>query len=308
MAVDDVPGAPVEAFAADPQVGQDLAAVDWAATPLGEVEGWPQSLRTAVDILLASRFSMWMAWGPDLTFFCNAACRSDMLGQKYPRALGRPAGDVWREIWPEIGPRIGRVLATGESTWDRELLLFLERSGYTEESYHTFSYSPLRDDDGEVVGMLCVVTEETDRVIGERRMATLRELGLDPRGARTDRELLEFAAGRFERNQRDLPFTLSYLFGDDGSAHLAAASGMPPVTGWRRICCRPRRRACGRSGRRSGANQRSSGWPTRTKRRPGTGRTRRELRGLWKPSGPLRRRPVGKARRSGSSSPTTTPT
>src|SRR6185503_15176556 len=105
--------------------------------------------------------------------------RRDTLGKKYPWALGRPAREVWVEIWPDIGPRIGSVMTTGEATWDESLLLFLERSGYVEETYHTFSYSPLTDDDGTVAGMLCVVTEETERVIGERRMATLRDLGAD---------------------------------------------------------------------------------------------------------------------------------
>src|SRR4051794_4560846 len=167
-------------FAADAEVGRDLARVDWSRTPLGPPDQWPQSLRTAVSILMSSRFSMWMAWGEELTFFCNDAYRRDTLGRKYPWALGRPAGEVWAEIWDDIGPRIDRVLATGQATWDEALLLFLERSGYTEESYHTFSYSPLRDDDGRVVGMLCVVSEEADRVIGERRMATLRDLGSDP--------------------------------------------------------------------------------------------------------------------------------
>ena len=91
---------------------------------------------------------------------------------------------MWSEIWDDIGPRIDRVLSTEQATWDEGLLLFLERSGYPEETYHTFSYSPLRDDDGHVVGMLCVVSEDTDQVIGERRMATLRDLGLRPqRGA-----------------------------------------------------------------------------------------------------------------------------
>ena len=82
---------PTGMFAADDEVGRDLDAVDWAATPLGPPGSWPQSLQTAVDILLSSRFSMWMAWGPQLTFFCNAAYRRDTLGRKYPWALGRPA-------------------------------------------------------------------------------------------------------------------------------------------------------------------------------------------------------------------------
>ena len=103
-------------FRADDEVGRDLAVVDWSATPLGPADDWPQSLRTAVSILLSSRFPMWMAWGPELTFFCNAAYRRDTLGSKYPWALGRPAREVWAEIWPDIGPRIESVLATAEAT------------------------------------------------------------------------------------------------------------------------------------------------------------------------------------------------
>ena len=202
--------------------------VDWRSTALGEPTAWPQSLRTAVNILLSSRFPMWMAWGPELTFFCNAAYRRDTLGRKYPWALGRPASEVWAEIWPDIGPRIESVLSTGRATWDSALLLFLERSGYSEETYHTFSYSPLRDDGGQVVGMLCVVSEDTERVIAERRMATLRDLGSDPSVVRTERQMLDFAAEQLGRNRHDLPFTLTYLFGDDGAARLAATSGIRP--------------------------------------------------------------------------------
>lgn len=213
-------------FAADDEVGRDLAAVDWAATPLGPAARWPQSLKTAVSILLSSRFAMWMAWGPQLTFFCNAAYRRDTLGGKYPWALGRPASEVWAEIWADIGPRIETVLSTGKATWDEGLLLFLERSGFTEESYHTFSYSPLREDHGQVVGMLCVVSEDTDRVIGERRMATLRDLGSDPRVVRTEQEMLAFTSRQLEGNTRDLPFTLTYLYEQDGSARLAARTGI----------------------------------------------------------------------------------
>ena len=177
-------------FTADEEVGRDLAAVDWATTPLGPAAAWPQSLQTAVDMLLSSRFPMWLAWGPQLTFFCNAAYRRDTLGRKYPWALGRPAREVWAEIWDDISPRIDTVLTTGQATWDEALLLFLERSGYPEETYHTFSYSPLRDEAGAVVGMLCVVSEDTGRVIGERRMATLRDLGSDLTAVRTEQETL----------------------------------------------------------------------------------------------------------------------
>ncbi|VBA32928.1 Sensor histidine kinase TmoS [Mycobacterium innocens] len=143
---------------------------------------------------------------------------------------------MWAEIWDDIDPRIQRVLSTGQATWDAALLLFLERSGYREETYHTFSYSPLRDDLGHVVGMLCVVSEDTDRVINERRMATLRDLGSDPTVVRTEQEMLTFAAAQLGHDPGDLPFTLTYLF-DEGSldggsfdggasARLAALSGI----------------------------------------------------------------------------------
>ena len=150
------------------EMGGRIRAFDWSTTPLGPIDQWPQSLRTVVNILLSSRYAMWMAWGPELTFLYNDAYRPT-LGIKHPGPSGRAAIEVWAEIWPDIGPRIETVLATGKATYDEGCFLFLERSGFPEETYHTFSYSPLADDDGRISGMLCVVTEETERLIGERR-------------------------------------------------------------------------------------------------------------------------------------------
>ncbi|MGH2859215.1 MAG: SpoIIE family protein phosphatase [Solirubrobacteraceae bacterium] len=208
------------------EVGRDLLAVDWERTPLGAPDAWPPSLQTVVRILLSSRFSMWMAWGSELTFFCNEAYRRDTLATKYPWALGRPAREVWAEIWPEIGPRIDHVLQTGEATWDESLLLFLERSGYEEETYHTFSYSPLAADDGTICGMLCVVSEDTERVIGERRLASLRDLGSVPSTVEDERAFLRAAAAQLGRDARTLPFTAIYTFDEGGGAALAATSGL----------------------------------------------------------------------------------
>jgi signal transduction histidine kinase/DNA-binding response OmpR family regulator len=185
-----------------------------------------------VQVLLSSRFSMWMAWGPDLTFFCNDAYRRDTLGKKYPWALGRPASVVWAEIWPDVSPRIENVMRTGEATWDEALLLFLERSGVPEETYHTFSYSPLAGDDGRIEGMLCVVSEDTDRVIGERRLATLRDLGAGIAGARTEADLLAAAGVHLGSDPMSLPFALVYLYEEDGTPRLAAASGAAPEIEW----------------------------------------------------------------------------
>ena len=147
-----------------------MRACDWAATPLGSPDTWPSSLRAVVQVMLTSRFAMWMAWGQELTFLCNDAYLPT-VGIKRDWVIGSRSDKVWAEIWPDIGPRIRHVLTTGEATWDEALLLYLERSGFTEETYHTFSYSPLVDDDGTTNGMLCVVAEVTNRVIGERQLA-----------------------------------------------------------------------------------------------------------------------------------------
>ena len=218
-------------FEVSGQVGHDLAAVDWSSTPLGPPDTWAPSLRTPVRILLTSKFSMWMAWGPELTFFCNDAYRADTLGAKYPWALGKPTATVWAEIWPDVGPRVERVIATGEATWDESLQLFLQRSGYVEETYHTFSYSPLADDDGRIAGILCVVSEDTQQVLADRRMAMLRDLGTRPRNL-TEAETLAAAEHHLTSNPLCLPFTLTYLFDTSGrTATLAARTGFRSADG-----------------------------------------------------------------------------
>src|SRR6202522_4061687 len=208
-------------------LGQLVREFDWTKTPLGAIEEWPQSLKTVVRTLLTSRFAMWMSWGPELTFLYNDDYARMTLGKKHPWALGKPSHEVWKEIWDDIGPRIRRVLDSGEATWDEALLLFLERSGYREETYHTFSYSPLSGDDGKVAGHLCVVTEETDRIIGERRLKTLRSLATELSTTITEDDVCASIAHSLAENQQDLPFTLTYLFTKDGDhAYLACTSGV----------------------------------------------------------------------------------
>ena len=211
------------------ELGRDLDAVDWAASPVGPWEQWPASLTNTVRLMTGSRFAMWMAWGEQLTFFCNDDYRRETLGAKYPWALGRPAQQVWSEIWPDIAPRIESVVTTGVATWDEGLQLFLERSGYVEETYHTFSYSPVTDDDGRVAGMLCVVSEDTGRVIGERRIALLRDLGGALSGAATQIDVATAAAQQLAGDPFDLPFALGYLYDGDGAARLHWTAGI----GWR---------------------------------------------------------------------------
>ncbi len=213
-----------EFLAGGGEVGELIRAKPWEQTSLGSPQLWPQSLKAVVRIVLTSRYQMWMGWGPDLAFFYNDAYRPT-LGVKHDWALGASAREVWKEIWPDIGPRIEHVLSSGEATWDEGLLLFLERSGYPEETYHTFSYSPLADDDNEVVGMLCVVTEETERIIGARRLAGLRELAAEIPKHNSRAAVLDASQRQLNQILKDLPFALLYLFDDAGNAVLSARSG-----------------------------------------------------------------------------------
>jgi PAS domain S-box-containing protein len=205
-----------------------MRAKRWEDTALGSPDSWPQSLKTVVRILLTSRYQMWMCWGPQLTMFYNDAY-GPTLGVKQQWALGASAREVWKEIWPDIGPRIERVLQSAEATWDEGLLLFLERSGYPEETYHTFSYSPLADDDGKIVGMLCVVTEETERIIGARRLSGLRDLAAAIAGNNSFGMVFEAISRQLNHNLEDLPFTLTYLFDEQGDARLACSSGVGAI-------------------------------------------------------------------------------
>jgi PAS domain S-box-containing protein len=212
-----------DCFAGGGAMGALMRAFDWSRTPLGPVEAWPQSLKTAVRIMLTSRYAMWMAWGPELTFFCNDAYQPT-LGVKATWALGSRSDRVWQEIWPDIGPRIETVLRTGTATWDERLLLFLERSGFAEETYHTFSYSPLADDRGAITGMLCVVTEDTGRVLGERRLRTLRDLGAQATQAKRPEEACQIAVETLAENTADVPFALFYMKDEDGTSAILRES------------------------------------------------------------------------------------
>ena len=204
-----------------------IASKDWSDTSLGPIENWPHSLHTALRILVTSRYAMWLGWGPELIFFYNDAYRTMTLGAKHPWALGQPVAEVWSEIWRDLRPRTETVMETRRATWDEGLLLFLERSGFAEETYHTFSYSPLPEDDGSVGGLLCVVTEETERVIGERRLTTLRELAAELAAVRTEANVLQAIERGLGNNPRDLPFTATWLFDNDGQqAHLACVTGI----------------------------------------------------------------------------------
>ncbi|HEU4648133.1 MAG TPA: ATP-binding protein [Gemmatimonadales bacterium] len=196
------------------ELGALLRQFDWSSSPLGPVERWPRALKTAVRIVLTSRQPMFVWWGDQLINIYNDAYRS-ILGGKHPWALGKPASVVWREIWDQVGPRAAAALSQDEGTYDEALLLIMERNGYPEETYYTFSYSPVPDDEGGRGGIFCANTDDTRRIIGERQLALLRELAAAPADARAIGDVGRLSARALASNGRDLPFALIYLLEPD---------------------------------------------------------------------------------------------
>ena len=201
---------------------------DWASTPIGPREHWPQSLRTSLSICLASRFPILIWWGPELIKLYNDAYMP-ILGDKHPRALGARGRDVWPEIWHVIGPMLDQVMHEGQATWSDDQLLMVDRYGYPEECYFTFSYSPISDESGGVGGIFTAVTETTSRVIGRRRLDTLRQLAARASEAKSAEQACRNAAEILEANPLDIPFAGLYLRDGDGSARRVAAVGEIPA-------------------------------------------------------------------------------
>ena len=150
------------------QMGELMRSHDWSTSPLGPPGRWPQALRTVVDLVLQSRFPMFVAWGADLGFLYNDPY-AEILGAKHPAALGRRFVDIWSEIWPDISPLIDAAMS-GEATYREDLPLLMNRKGYDEQTWFTFSYSPVRDETGNVAGMFCACTETTEKVVAGRAL------------------------------------------------------------------------------------------------------------------------------------------
>ncbi len=148
------------------EAGAMMRTQDWTDSPLGHPRTWPQALRTVVALMINSKFPMFVAWGKELGFLYNDSYR-EILGDKHPRAMGRRFHDIWSEIWADISPLIDRAL-NGEATYAERLLLVMNRHGYDEPTWFTFSYSPVRDENGAIQGMHCACVEVTDQVLAER--------------------------------------------------------------------------------------------------------------------------------------------
>lgn len=192
------------------EVGKLLRQHDWSKTPLGHPSTWPQSLKTAVRIMLTSRQPIWVGWGPELTYLYNDPYLS-IIGGKHPDVIGKPIAEVWSEIWADIEPLLEEAMNGESGTYSEEQLLIMERNGYPEETYYTFSYSPIPNDDGAPGGIICANTDDTQRVIGERQLALLRELAAETVDSRSWHDACTRAMAVLAKGQHDLPFAILYM-------------------------------------------------------------------------------------------------
>jgi PAS domain S-box-containing protein len=204
-------------FPGDGEMVRAVHAKDWSATLLGPVSGWPPGIRTAVSISLNSNFQISVLSGPDLVYIYNDAT-IPIFGDKHPWALGRRAADVWPEAWPTIGPMLTSVMETGKATRHDDLLLVLNRAGFTEECYFTFSYSPIRADAHTTDGVFVTTMETTRRVLSERRQRTLNDLATQVALRRGDERTLELVRATLADNVHDLPLSALYL-AEPGADH-----------------------------------------------------------------------------------------
>jgi signal transduction histidine kinase/DNA-binding response OmpR family regulator len=210
------------------EMGQLMRSVDWSKLSIGPVDAWPQSLRTALSILLESHFPMYIAWGRNYTQFYNDGYRPILGSTKHPRAMGLAASETFAESWHIIGPMFDGVMqgsAVGSDNW----MLPLDRYGFLEECYFNFSYSPIRDESGAVGGVLVTVSETTARVLGERRLQILQALASRTQGVTTIEAACSVVADVLAESALEIPFALLYLLEDDGTtARLAGSAGVTP--------------------------------------------------------------------------------
>jgi len=212
------------AFACGGEAGACARAVDWASTPLGPIESWPHSLRAAASLVLGHGFAMNVSWGRDLCQIYNDAT-IPIMGRKHPTAMGQPVAETWAEIWEYLEPVLREVWQTGRPRTIRSNRFLIDRNGFLEEMFVDITYSVVRDDHGDVGGILSTSIEVTDRVLGERRLRTLRALDAAALSASSDAEVFRSAMDTLGQNPHDIPFAALYAL-EQGSAVRVGATGI----------------------------------------------------------------------------------
>jgi two-component sensor histidine kinase len=251
------------------EMGALVRALDWSKTSLGPTSGWPAHLKAAVSLMLPAQAQIVLFWGPEFVAVYNDAY-APTIGDKHPRALGRPARENWAELWDDLEPLLRRVLETGETVFAKDRPFYIERRGYPENVYFDISYSPVWDEAGKVGGVLCIVSETTERVVAQERQRLLlletnhrlknlfamidAMISLSVRSARTPQEFAQGLRGRLaallhakelvrpgimdaehaasERTTVDaLVRTILQPYGDDSSRERIIASGPDVMVG-----------------------------------------------------------------------------
>jgi signal transduction histidine kinase/DNA-binding response OmpR family regulator len=207
------------------EMGKLVRSMDWSLTPLGPIGDWPQSLRTTVNICLASELPICIIWGPGLVQIYNDGYRV-ICGGKHPRSMGQNFPQCWSDAWPVIGEAHDSALA-GDTAFLEDQHIFLDRHGYNEECFFTFSFSPIRSEDGHIGGLFHPVIEMTAKVLGERRTRTLRDLATLAGKAKSIEEAITLSSQTLAPYQLDLPFVLIYLLDRTAQqARLVAPTGL----------------------------------------------------------------------------------
>jgi PAS domain S-box-containing protein len=207
------------------EMGALIRSMDWSATPLGPLQGWPQSLRTSVSLCLSSTFPILVAWGPSDIQIYNDAYRP-ICGDLHPRAMGAPFKEIWASAMPVVGDAFERA-HQGEGTYIRDQRMFLDRHGYLEEAFMTFSFSPIRDESGEVGGIFHPISEATPSVLNARRSQGLRDLSAAIGDARAVADIAHDIAAHQPAMALDLPFVLLYqIDAASGRVHLCGDAGL----------------------------------------------------------------------------------
>jgi len=198
-------------------MGERIRTLAWEKTSLGPLNSWPQSLKTAIGLMLNSQHPIWVAWGPEALFLYNDAYIDVLSLAKHPWALGKPAAVVWAEIWDICGPLADKVFEKGEASFVNDVRLFMSRGDFLEETFYSFSYSPIRDEAGNVGGLFCPSTEVTSKVLHTRRLRTLSELASESLTQKSTSAACKAAAAIIKNAPDDIPFALLYLVSSDGN-------------------------------------------------------------------------------------------
>jgi signal transduction histidine kinase len=199
-----------------------LSRSEWAASPLGAPERWSDLLRRSAELCLDSRLALSLAWGPDRALFYNEAF-ARVCGNKHPRALGRDFRECWSSAWPVLEPHFERA-EQGEGCLVEDAHLFVDHTGPLREAFFTFSFTPVRDDAGDVVGVLQSVEETTAKMLSMRRSALLARVSAAGRAATTARQAVESSLAALTGGELDIPFALAY----DGDFELLACTASAP--------------------------------------------------------------------------------